>query len=70
LTVSKERSEHLFLVRMWLEPGQVKPAKWRGAVEHVPSGQRFNFISLRDLTDFITLCLEGLPKDNERRGPQ
>jgi hypothetical protein len=64
----EERSEHLFLVRLWLEPGQAGPLIWRGTVEHAPSGQRFHFISLRDLTDFIALRLEPLAKEDKTRG--
>lgn len=68
MTSQKARSEHLFIVRMWLEPGQGMPVKWRGTVEHVPSGLSFNFISLRDLTDFIALHLNTLPEEGEIHG--
>ena len=52
LTVTT-RAEHLFIVRMWQEPSQALAARWRGYVEHVPSGQRLYFTSLTDLNDFI-----------------
>lgn len=66
----KERTEHLFLVRLWVEAGQAEPVEWRGTVEHVPSGQRLNFISLRDLTDFIALRLKTLPREGETTNPR
>lgn len=66
----EERVEHLFLVRMWLEPAQAEPVKWRGTVEHLPSGLRFNFISLRDLADFIALRLNMVPGEDETTGQQ
>ncbi len=54
-------SEHLFVVRIWQEPGQRNAASiWRGSVQHVTSGQRLYFASLRDMNDFITLKT-GLP---------
>lgn len=52
-----ERSEHLFIVRVWQEPEQIKTAEWRGSIEHVPSGQRLYFTSFNDLNDFIRLRL-------------
>jgi hypothetical protein len=52
-----DRSQHLFIVRMWQEPGAGKTSQWRGSVEHVPSAQRLYFASLADLNDFITLRL-------------
>ncbi len=54
---TNERSQHLFIVRMWQEPSSPKPPGWRGSVEHVPSAQRLYFASLGDLNDFITLRL-------------
>ena len=54
-----DRSHHLFIVRLWHEPGQAATSPWRGSVEHVPSGQRLYFVSLSDLSDFIALRLGG-----------
>ncbi len=51
------RPQHLFIVRMWSEAPASGPAQWRGSVEHVPSGQKFYFTSVRDLNDFIALQL-------------
>lgn len=52
------RREHRFVVRMWLEPGPEAGGRWRGAVEHVGTGQRLYFASLGDLTDFIAVRLD------------
>ncbi len=62
-----DRSQHLFIVRMWQEPGKSMPTGWRGAVEHVPSAQRLYFASLGDLNDFITLRLNSKPADTADR---
>jgi hypothetical protein len=54
-------SQHLFIVRMWAESSQTVTTQWRGSVEHVPSGERLYFVSLRDLTDFVTWRLNRNP---------
>ncbi len=63
-----DRSQHLFIVRMWQEVGSHKPDQWRGSVEHVPSAQRLYFASMGDLNDFITLRLNGKPAEDETAG--
>lgn len=45
------RNQHLFIVRVWQEPGEV--SQWRGSVEHVPTQKRFYFSSLSALAVFI-----------------
>jgi hypothetical protein len=55
------QEQHLFVVRIWQEPGHTALAQWRGSVEHIPSGQRLYFSSLRDLNDFIFLRLGFAP---------
>ncbi len=55
MSEASERSQHLFLVRIWYEPSQATSNSWRGSVEHVPSRQQMYFTSLRDLDDFIRL---------------
>ncbi len=45
----------LFVVRFWVEAAS--RLQWRGSVEHVTTGQKLYFASMRDLTDFITLQL-------------
>jgi hypothetical protein len=53
---AQHRTEDLFIVRIWQEPGSVEAAGeegWRGSVQHVLSGQRIHFRRLVDLDDFI-----------------
>lgn len=50
------RTEYLFIVRIWQEPGTAESTGdegWRGSVQHVRSGQRIIFRRLADLDDFI-----------------
>jgi hypothetical protein len=58
MPTTTQNSQHLFLVRMWQEGTPPSSKAWRGSVEHVPSGQRIYFSSLRDLDDFIVLRLQ------------
>jgi hypothetical protein len=51
----QNRTEHLFIVRIWQETGQPAGAAWRGQVEHAPSRRRMYFSNLRDLDDFIAM---------------
>jgi hypothetical protein len=46
--------EHLFVVRLRSE-GDDDRERWRGYVEHIPSGRRLHFADLVDLMDFIAL---------------
>jgi hypothetical protein len=50
-----ERSEHLFMVRLWHEPGAAP--QFRGLIEDVHAQQRFYFSSLGELNEFIRLRL-------------
>jgi hypothetical protein len=54
---NRARSQHLFVVRMWSETYGDNPTQWRGSVQHISSGQRYYFISMHDLNDFISLNL-------------
>jgi hypothetical protein len=47
------RSEHRFVVKVWLEEGLGGPGGWRGAVDHLGHDRRLYFSSLGDLMDFI-----------------
>ena len=49
---SPERPEHLFVVRVWLEPSRRSP-QWRAVVEHVASSERLYFAALAELAAFI-----------------
>ena len=61
------RPQHLFIVRMWSETTDPDPAQWRGSVEHVPSGRKFYFTSVRDLNDFIALQIKTPPQASSGR---
>ncbi len=50
------RFDHLFVIKMWQEPGATEAtgeAAWRGSVQHVRSGERIYFRQLADLNEFI-----------------
>lgn len=54
--VNQDReTSHTFIVRLWLEPREIKDAKaiWRGVVEHVASGQRQFLNDLDEIKAFI-----------------
>ncbi len=52
-----QRTHSLFIVRIAHEPGLAGTGRWRGTVEHVPSGLRLCFASFKDLDDFIAVRL-------------
>ncbi len=65
-----EHRQQLFIVRFWHEDSRGEPAaQWRGSVEHVQSGQRLYFVSLNDLTDFMTLRLGSIRGANTSHKP-
>jgi hypothetical protein len=48
------RREHVFLVRLWLEPSSAHGASgWRGSAHHSASGRRFYFSSLAQLKRYL-----------------
>lgn len=54
MSSSPDRSQHLFVVRIWQEASSVAPiAQWRGSVEHVTTGQRQFFADLHEIDRFI-----------------
>jgi hypothetical protein len=63
--------QHLFVVRLWSETAEKNQIPLRGSVEHVPSGQKFYFTSLNDLSDFIafkTMVLsQSISKEKETK---
>ncbi len=54
---SQDRTEHLFVVRVWRETVGASSEKWRGSIEHVSTKQRLFFTSLADVHDFIAARL-------------
>jgi hypothetical protein len=52
----EQRTEHVFLVRMWQERGADDTA-WRGSVQHVATGKRLFIGSPGEAADFMSLQL-------------
>lgn len=51
-----ERESYMsFVVRLWCETSD---SAWRGEVEHIQTGYRWNFGSLPHLLDFLRLATE------------
>jgi hypothetical protein len=50
-----ERSEHRFVVRIWLEAAAGTGGQWRGVVDHIGTGRKVYFSDMTDLMDFIRL---------------
>ena len=49
-----QRTQHFFVVRLWLEPDAVAATpQWRGSVEHSLTRQRHHFSDPADLLTFI-----------------
>jgi hypothetical protein len=55
MSKADDRAEHLFMVRLWREPGSSPQV--RGLIEDVHAQQRFYFSSLAELNEFIRLRL-------------
>lgn len=62
MRIQQAHQQYVFVVRIWQETHSAQRPAWRGMVEHVPDGQRIYFTSLNDLSDFIALQLDKLPK--------
>lgn len=55
ITPQEQRSQHLFIVRLWQEADAVTATvQWRGLVKHVLSEQNHYFTHLPDLLAFIS----------------
>lgn len=57
---------HAFVIRLWQEPreGDAADHRWRGTIEHIPSGNRSPVAEMADITSFINQRLQlahGLP---------
>ena len=59
-----ERSEHRFMVRIWLETTAGSEGQWRGVVDHVGSGRRVYFSAMSDLMDFLRLRMAESPQSH------
>lgn len=50
---TSDSPHHLFIVRIWSDPGLPMPEVKRGLIEHVPTGERRYFLEFGDLQAFI-----------------
>jgi hypothetical protein len=55
-----EDNTYVFIVRIWFERREIEGAaeKWRGVIEHVPTGQRCYMDELDTISNFITTHLD------------
>ena len=53
---SLERKTALFIVRLWTEYLQRDPPAFRGEIEHVLSKQKYYFINIEELNQFLLNC--------------
>ena len=66
-----EEDTHVFIIRTWNERREIAGAlpKWRGTIEHVPSGERQSLQKVEDICLFIRpyLLEEPVPIKSHRR---
>ena len=53
---SLERKTALFIIRLWTEYLQRDPPAFRGEIEHVLSKQKYYFINIEELNQFLLNC--------------
>jgi len=53
---SLERKTSLFIIRLWTEYLQRDPPAFRGEIEHVISKQKYYFINIEELNQFLLNC--------------
>ena len=53
---SIKRQTNLFIVRLWTEYLLRDPPAFRGEVEHVISKQKYYFINMEELNQFLLNC--------------
>ena len=57
--VNTERSELVFIVRMWRQDGEGRGEReWRGSVYETESGIRFYVSGTREIADFVAARLD------------
>ena len=65
---SAEETTHAFIVRIWLEPQEVKDAEpiWRGVIEDVEGDERVYFDQLDKMSTYFARYLKeiGINIDN------
>ena len=71
---SIKETTQAFVVRIWIEPQQVKDAKpiWRGVIERVDNGERVYFDQLEKMNTFFVKYLSeiGIKLENSNNGSE
>ncbi|HMD03556.1 MAG TPA: hypothetical protein VKG44_11385 [Candidatus Baltobacteraceae bacterium] len=65
-----QRSENLFVVRVWREPSQFAASRWRGSLQHVNGKQQVYFSDVGSLPALINERLEDdtpIPTEKTRK---
>jgi hypothetical protein len=60
-----EPDTHSFIVKIWLEEHAQPPrrATWRGYITHVPTGERYYFVEVDEIAEFLIPYLQRLGAD-------
>ena len=68
---SAKESSLAFIVRIWVEPREIKDAKpiWRGVIEHVGSGEQVYFDQLEQIAIQVMPHIEAMGLKVEKPGP-
>lgn len=53
MSQSAEPPQNTFIVRFWWEFGSESATRWRGRVEHLPSGEKAAFHDASQLLEFM-----------------
>jgi hypothetical protein len=59
---STKDTSHAFIVRVWMEPRDIKDSEptWRGVIEHVGSGARVYFDQLEQIVGHLLPYVEAM----------
>jgi hypothetical protein len=70
MTNSLERQTTLFIIRLWSEHLTRDPSSFRGEVEHVVSKQKYYFLNIEELNQFLLNCsLTNQQPENQKNNP-
>jgi hypothetical protein len=61
------RQEHVFLIRVWFEPGQDFPGLWRGFFTQLPGGARLPIRFTSDALRFVSTLQEPVDRTVPQR---
>lgn len=56
MSKSLERQTTLFIIRLWSEHLTRDPPTFRGEIEHVLSKQKYYFLNIEELNQFLLNC--------------